>query len=144
MLFEYVGSTCVIVHGEPTPGDDEWEVFLTAFGREAAAGTLQRVLVYKDGAGPNLRQRARFLEVAKEYFRRSVPTAVMCRPGEPEGVATAVRWFHHKQRHASFGLTELTKALDFLELRGQERDDVADRLASLREKLAKIRRPPPR
>ncbi|WP_394844392.1 hypothetical protein LZC95_45985 [Pendulispora brunnea] len=141
-LYEYVGTTCVIVHGESVPGDDEWDVFLGVFGKHAAAGTMQKVLVFKEGSGPNPRQRARFLEVAKEYFRRSVPTAVLCPPGQPEGVSTAVGWFH--QRHATYGLNELTKALDFLELHGKERDEVADRLASLRERLSKIRRPPPR
>ncbi|WP_394833912.1 hypothetical protein LVJ94_46150 [Pendulispora rubella] len=141
-LYELAGTTCVIVHGEPTPSDDEWEVFLGVFGKHAAAGTMTKVLVFKEGSGPNPRQRARFLEVAKEYFRRSVPTAVLCPPGQPEGVSTAVGWFH--QRHATYGPTELTRALDFLELRGKERDVVADRLASLRERLAKLRRPTPR
>jgi len=114
------GRLSVLVSSEKDPSDGEWDAYLDVLQHWGRPGE-QRVLVVTLGGGPTTMQRARLMEMVRrnqlpEHAGRS---AVVTSSLIARGIATAVSWFYSAIK--SFALDDLEGAMEYLELRPEER-----------------------
>jgi hypothetical protein len=128
------GDLIVVAHNTDTPSEEEWDRFLEFFRRAHDIDQV-RVLVFTDGAAPNTMQRASF---TKTLAGKQPRIAVLSGSRVVRGVATAISWFN--ANIDVFAPDDLGKALDHLRMPTDNRGDIAEIGAALRQQLSRATR----
>jgi DNA-binding LacI/PurR family transcriptional regulator len=110
MALEMAGRTLVVVHGVTHPSDADWERYLDALRRNAAA--IDSQLIVTDGGSPTSAQRKASLELAS-HWAQTPPTAVVTSSVLARGAVTALSWFM-KDRIRAFPPDEFDEACAFI------------------------------
>jgi hypothetical protein len=124
-----VRDTVVFVLGSRSPADDEWQRLIDYY-RQAAASRRVQLLVSTEGGSPNAKQRAWLKESVNVV---GVRVAIVTSSVLARAAGLAVRWFNSHLR--VFAPGELERALDYLELSDEYRQEVRAGLASLRSEV---------
>jgi hypothetical protein len=132
LRYELAGTLLVLVHGERSPADTDWDDYTDAL--RAHAHEITGVLVATDGAGPDGRQRVKLNDLVRQRGG-SFPTAVVTGSVVARGIVTALGWFNPKLR--AFAPAELADAVVYLGADPQRCDDLASRITRMRTALAK-------
>lgn len=126
-----VGNAVVLAHGEKAPTDEEWQAILGMFTGVPRPTDL-RVLVHTLGAAPGATQRARLNAALQGTTPR---IAVLSDSPVARAAGTAISWF--QPRFRVFRPTDLSLALDHLEVDRSERRVLETTLDELRAEIAR-------
>jgi hypothetical protein len=121
-----VRDTLIFVFGARSPTDGEWDQ-LIAYYRDAASVRTVQLLVVTEGGNPNAKQRARLKE---RVDVTGVRVAIVTASTLARAAGVAVRWFNPMLR--VFAPSELERALDYLTLRDEYRQEARVALDELR------------
>jgi hypothetical protein len=131
LAFTSRGRILMAAHSAVPPSDLEWQGFLDALERHGVEGA--RLLVWTDGAAPNLAQREAF---DKLLAGRTVTVAVLASSTFVRGVATAISWFNPTVK--VFPPDKVEEALGYLGVTGPFAAKLADSFADV---CAEVRGP---
>jgi hypothetical protein len=117
----------VAVHGERSPGDEEWGAYLADIG--ARLGGVDAIYSLTYGGGPDGDQRKHAVEFWRRQPRRP-PIAVVTPSLLVVRMAGALRWFMPSQIKA-FIPRDVASAYEYLGLDAEQRQAVANAVAEL-------------
>jgi hypothetical protein len=92
MAFNVVGGILVVVHGNETPADSEWQQYVTFIDKQGST-LLPQLVDGTSSGGPSAKQRR---ELTAMLNGRKVPVAVLTDSTITLGIVTAVSWFNDK------------------------------------------------
>ncbi len=126
------GDLHIVVHGDVSPSDEEWNLYLNVL--RAARPRMRRVLVSTTGGAPSPRQRRSLLDAMGEG--RPPTTAVVTGSVVARGVVTALAWIKGDFIRA-FSPADLDLALSHLAVAESDRPAVIAALRSLTNTVAR-------
>jgi hypothetical protein len=116
MAWRFEGRLCLVVHGERSPTNLEWQRFLTD-SAETGLTAQRRVLVISHGGGPDGEQRKQLIAATRHM---PAPVAMMTKSVIVRGIMTALTFFNPVTKVV--GLDDNEQAYDFLGLSSGERE----------------------
>lgn len=137
MLYEPHGRLLVVYHGRQTPTMVEWDDYLSICCQIVEAEGQVRILIYTDGGGPDLLQRRRLAGVIERVGSAVARTAIITDVWAVRQIVTMISWFNPEIR--AFVGSDVTCAMDYLELEAAERTFGLETIPALRKRIGSSR-----
>jgi hypothetical protein len=134
LAYELVGNCFVLAVSKESPGDDEWNAYITFVQSHLKKGMLPVALIASAGGGPTAAQRARLNDMTKKAgLVNTLKAAVLTDSLLVRGMATALAWIVPGYR--AFPPAEIGAALEFLGVSGAASAQVKLLVPKLQDKL---------
>lgn len=136
VAYKLLGEIHVVLLGESTPTDADWNAYMAAV-QEARAKGLEpermRTLVITDGGGPSAAQRKR---VNDDLQGKPTPVAMVSSSLMVRGVVTALQWFNPLVK--TFPPEQVGEALKFLKIPERQYDTIWKEAQKLQSELGPL------
>lgn len=119
LAFERIGNCFLYMSSKRAPSDADWAQYIDWLKTILRPGMTITCVVYERGAGPNAAQRKLLNDVTAPV---NLKVAVITPSTLARGAVTAMSWF--KPGYKAFTPDETDAAVDFLELKGQDAQQV--------------------